>query len=179
MVYGEIGQWIQPIAGFDQRSVEQVLPYRLPLRKILPQVIKEAINPFAADLPVDYSDNELQKIVLEHHYLSEFDEHHIREVVKDYNSDITIHEVLDNIPKTYHGKRGVRKMCKDILGKLQNIELQHIAVNHNHAQVIWKGETSSHQTIVGTDSFTFDEDNHISSQTIVALTQEEPSSKGI
>ena len=62
-------------------------------------------------------------------------------------------------------------MCRDVLGKVKNIELEHIAVNHNHAQVIWKGETASHAKIVGTDSFTFDENNHITSQTIVALTK--------
>mmetsp|Transcript_26235 Transcript_26235/g.38401 ORF Transcript_26235/g.38401 Transcript_26235/m.38401 type:complete len:110 (-) Transcript_26235:1103-1432(-) len=108
-----------------------------------------------------------------HHYVKEFDEHRIREVMEDYSSDSVIYEVLDSVPKTYHGKKGVKKMCKDILGKLQNIELEHIAVNHTHAQVIWRGETSSHATIVGTDSFTFDEKNKITSQTIVALTQED------
>jgi hypothetical protein len=161
----------QAIAGFDQRSIDHVWQYRLPFRTDVPQVIKEYRNPFLPDFPIDYSDNDPQIQVLRHHYLNEFDDHHIREVLKDYSSDSVIYEVLDDVPTTYRRKKGVKKMCRDILGKVKNIELQHIAVNRNHAQVIWKGETSSHTTIVGTDSFTFDENNQITTQTIVALTQ--------
>lgn len=174
-------------AGLDLRAVDlmsdnQMMPYRLPFRVVLPHIMKEMRNPLILpgaaaaavnDPLIDYSDNDHQLEVIAHHYLNEFNEGHIRDVMEDYNHDSVIYEVLDQVPKIYHGKRGVKKMCKDVLGKVKNMELEHVAVNHNHAQVIWKGETEdSHAAIVGTDSFTFDENDHITSQTIVALTQE-------
>jgi hypothetical protein len=180
------------VLGLDLRAVDlmsdnQMTPYRLPFLAF-PQIMRQVRNPILPDPPIDYSDNDRQMEVIAHHYLNEFNEGHIREVMEDYNQDSVIYEVLDEVPKTYYGKRGVRKMCKDVLGKVKNIELEHVSVNRNHAQVVWRGETTTqddgdggddlhhhhhHHTIVGTDSFTFDENNHITSQTIVALTQQE------
>lgn len=137
--------------------------------------MKSVRNPLNLDFPaVDYVDNDSQLNVIRHHYLAEFEKHQIQEVVKDYDKDATIYEVVDEIPQTYRGRSGVRLMCRDLNGKLQSIELQHVAINQNHAQVVWKGETKSrcHGIIVGTDSFTFDKDNRITTQTIVALTEE-------
>jgi hypothetical protein len=177
---GNIEQWNSgAVAGFDNRSMDHMLHYRLPpLRRTLlaAQLVlkKEYRNPFLPDLPIDYSDSDPQMQVLLHHYLNEFDgnKNHLEEVARDYDPDSVIYEVVDNSPKAYRGRQGVEQMCRDMLGKVKNIELQHVAVNHNHAQVIWKGETLSHSTILGTDSFTFDDQNHITKQTIVALTEE-------
>eukprot|EP00429_Kryptoperidinium_foliaceum_P001236 CAMPEP_0176016062 /NCGR_PEP_ID=MMETSP0120_2-20121206/7656_1 /TAXON_ID=160619 /ORGANISM="Kryptoperidinium foliaceum, Strain CCMP 1326" /LENGTH=169 /DNA_ID=CAMNT_0017349045 /DNA_START=51 /DNA_END=560 /DNA_ORIENTATION=+ len=158
-----VSAWMQPpFAGLDLRAVDlmsdnQMMPYKVPLfQNVLPQLMKAVRNPFDAPA-VDYSDNPEQLEVIKHHYLSEFSEGKVRKVQEDYNKDSVIFEVLDEVPKTYHGKRGVR----------------HVAINRNHAQVVWKAETAGHETIVGTDSFTFDDKNHIASQSIVALTHHE------
>jgi len=139
---------------------------------------------------VDVSDNAAQVEVLKHHYSNEFGpDGSVDELVKDYADDSVIYEVIDDKPKSYHGRSGARKAVEDMRSMLPSgttkehndedkskFDLQHIKVNHNHAQVIWKAETPKHTTIFGTDSFTFDEDNHIRSQTIVALSQESSSS---
>lgn len=193
MVNNDIGWWNQPpFPGFDLRAVDnmsdnQVLPYSTPFRLALPKILQELKDPSLEQDPlskpptVDYSDNPEQLQVIRHHYKSELPQRlqdkkttKIRDVLEDYASDSVIYEVLDEVPKTYKGKRGVRLMCQDVLGKVQNIHLEHVAINHGHAQVVWRGETTdpSHKIIVGTDSFTFGEDNRIVSQTIVALTQD-------
>lgn len=182
--------------GLDQMgsSISSILPPRLlpSLKQSIPLIINQSRHPFLPDPPIDCSDNDVQMQVIQHHYLNEFDtddgddatssnhgspQDHIRQVVKDYAPNSVIHKVLDNVPTTYRGRRGVEEMCREIYGQLQSIELEHVAVDHNHARVIWKGETKgpSHTTIFGRDFFTFDEHNHIVSQTIVALTQPEES----
>ena len=62
-----------------------------------------------------------------------------------------------------------RDMFSEIPHDRSKFEMEHIAINHNHAQVIWKGETPAHGIIRGTDSFAFDKNNRIKSQAIVAL----------
>jgi hypothetical protein len=184
-VSGDVHIWNQSpqhLTGMDFRTIyllseNHMLPFKLPnWQNVVPRIMKEVLNPLDPDAPaVEYSDNEQQLEVIRHHYRSEFDAGHIREVIKDYDRDAAIYEVLDEVPKTYHGRCGVRQMCRDVLGKVQNIELQHVAINGNHAQVVWMGETKmpSPNVIVGTDSFTFNDDNRITSQTIVALTRKE------
>ena len=50
------------------------------------------------------------------------------------------------------------------------IEFEHIAIDHNHAQVVWKAHIPSQQKVIrGMDSFAFDEDNRIVHQSIMAL----------
>jgi hypothetical protein len=119
----------------------------------------------------DTCDNEEQVRVLKDHYLNEFSKHSVDKMLQDYSSEPTLHEVLDGKPATYHGKEGVRHFYKDIAKWTHDsVDLQYMAVNHNHAQVFWTGETDKHETIVGTDSFAFDDQNHITSQTTVAMT---------
>jgi hypothetical protein len=178
-VHDDVSVWNQPpLAGIDLTtstvdllSENAVMSFKLPF---LPQIMKEVRNPLSLDPPtVDYSDNDQQMELIKHHFRSEFNEGRVCEVIKDYNQDAIIYEVIDEVPRTYHGKRGIQQMCRDVLGKVQNIELQHVAINRNHAQVVWKGKTKSHATIVGTDSFTFDHNNRIAAHSIVALTEKE------
>jgi hypothetical protein len=99
-----------------------------------PQVRSDYRNPFVPDLyssaaartfPVDYSDNESQVKILKHHYLTEFSMEHDKsrsqngrnrdwkqqeEMLKDYTDDTVIYEVVDGVPATYRGKRGIRQM---------------------------------------------------------------------
>jgi hypothetical protein len=134
---------------------------------------------FESHPTVDYSDNAAQTQVIKHHYMSEFGKHiSLAEVTKDFSEDAVVHEVVDNVPHTYHGKSGVRQSFRDMFSKIphdtSHFDIEHIAINHNHAQVIWKAETPTHGVIRGTDSFAFDKDNRIESQTIVALSCKEP-----
>jgi len=125
-----------------------------------------------------------QTQVIKHHYMSDFGKHiSLAEITKDFSEDAVVHEVVDNVPHAYHGKSGVRQSFRDKSGVRQSFrdmfskiphdrskfEMEHIAINHNHAQVIWKGETPAHGIIRGTDSFAFDKNNRIKSQAIVAL----------
>lgn len=135
---------------------------------------------------VDLSDNKRQLAVIKHHYNSELTHAHaIDEVMKDYCDDAVIHEVMDDVPATYHGQNGIRRSVKDFMKMLHaqdsseeegegrpKVDLQHIKIHQNHAQVTWKAETPQHTQIFGTDAFTFDENNRIKSQSIVALSQE-------
>jgi hypothetical protein len=130
---------------------------------------------FESHPSVDYSDNPAQVRVIKHHYLNEFGKHlSLHEVLKDYSEDTVIHEVLDNVPRTYHGHEGVRQAFRDMFKKIphdtSHFEFDHIAIDHNHAQVVWKAETPSRGVIIGTDSFAFGKDNRIIHQTIVAMT---------
>ena len=127
---------------------------------------------------VDRSDNQQQVEVLRHHYSSELcRDSSFEEFKKDYCEDATIHEVIDDVPATYHGTDGLRCSMNEFAAMLHaqdgkpTIDLQHIKIYRNHAQVTWKAETPHHTCILGTDAFTFDENNRIKSQSIVALSQ--------
>ena len=123
---------------------------------------------------VDFSDNPAQLQVIRHHYQSEFGHAKANaELLQDYRPDSVVYQVVNDQPTTYHGLEGARQSCQGIASLLNNGEpdLQHVSVHDNHAQVVWKAETSNHETVMGTDSFTFDQDNHIQSQTVVALTE--------
>jgi hypothetical protein len=124
---------------------------------------------------IDFSDNPAQVRVIKHHYLNQFGKHlSLHEVLKDYSEDTVIHGVIDNVPRTYHGHDGVRQAFRDMFHKIphdtSHFGFEHIAINHNHAQVVWKAETASRGAIIGTDSFAFDRDNRISHQATVAMT---------
>lgn len=125
---------------------------------------------------LDYSDNPDQVRVLKHHYLNEFGHHiSLSEVLKDYSENCTIHLVVDNQPQTFHGRDGARQAFLQLFNLVphdlsHHIEFEHIAIDHNHAQVVWKAEIPSQDKIIrGMDSFAFDQDNRIVHQSIMAL----------
>jgi hypothetical protein len=207
------------LVGLDSSSTDPVLQWSSSTRRfpfsfpttidVRPHVRNDNRNPFVPNLsgtartfPVDYSDNESQVKILQHHYLTELSVDHNNqygknkdwkqeELLKDYTDDTVIYQVVDGVPATYRGKRGIRRMLlqhddchiSDPTHSngsshgnamvVDHVELEHVAVNHNHAQVVWKGQDSQSRTrIVGTDSFTFDHDNHIVKQTVVAMTSQ-------
>jgi hypothetical protein len=118
---------------------------------------------------IDESDNDSQSQVVKHLYENLEDEN-------EYTKDAVIHQVLNDVPTTYRGKNGIHRalLTGDTLlhslKEAKSIHIDHFAVNHNHAQVTWSAETS-HKILVGTDYITFDDTNHITCRTIVALTQ--------
>jgi hypothetical protein len=134
---------------------------------------------------VDYCDNEDQIEVLRHHYINEFGGNHKNvkeeeaEVLRDYNANSIIHKVVDDMPSTYRGRDGAIDAWHDLSSYLEgpcNFDLTHVKVCKNHAQVNWTVECntkSKHKTLFGTDSFTFDDTNHIVMQTTVALSKED------
>ncbi|CAB9521457.1 expressed unknown protein [Seminavis robusta] len=133
---------------------------------------------------VDYCDNEHQVEVLRHHYINEFGSSDTdsstteEEVLKDYLDDSVIHKVVDDLPSTYRGKSGAVHAWHDLAAVMKGpctFDLTHVSVCRNHAQVNWKAECSkpNRRTIFGTDSFTFDDSNHIKMQTTVALSNQE------
>jgi len=147
--------------------------------------------PFVCDFDwqpgsIDRSDNQRQVEILKHHYTNELSQDvAIDELIKDYSEDAVIYEVINNIPATYRGADGLRKSVNDFVTMLHTedgkskVELQHIKINHNHAQVTWKAETPHHTHIFGTDAFTFDANNRIKSQSIVAISEEYKPSQSI
>ena len=150
------------------RFIEGLEEIRLWKEAIDPQPILQEIlhkmeptaTSFAASSVVDYSDSLDQLHVVQEHYKNRND--------NDYVEGSVVYELMDGVPRSYHGKDGARVLLKDIP---LPIEIQHINVKLNHAQVVWKAKSSTHGTIVGTDSFTFDKDNHILLQSTVALTE--------
>lgn len=165
--------------------------------------ITDCMNWDDPTIHVDANDNNRQMDIIKHHYDSEFGANGfaLDEIVKDYHDDSIIHKVIDDQPCTYSGREGARKAFQDMISYVQVaptkgddhdnprnhdlhsdvVKLQHISINRNHAQVIWRAETTasndggSNKVIVGTDSFTFDpSDNHITSQTTVAMSMEPP-----
>ena len=152
---------------------------------------------------VDYCDNPKQLDVLKHHYNVEFthcphggsgNEDVAAEVKQDYVGDdddnnLVIHKLMDNMPTTYRGCDASIHAWKDLVLSLEDgnhegihLDIQHVKICQNHAQVIWKAEQAScegntspkHPNIIyGTDSYIFDNNNHIRKQTIVAVSQKE------
>ena len=98
--------------------------------------------------------------------------------MKDYSPNAVIHEVIDNIPKTYHGRDGVRKAFKDLYRKIphdtSHFEFEHIAIDHDHAQVVWKAAIPEKNVLIrGMDSFAFDDENRITNQSTMAISQQQ------
>ena len=148
---------------------------------------------------LEVSDNPVQTGVIRHHYWNEFGKHiSMTEVLKDYTDDCLVHVVIDGQPNSYKGHDGIKQVFKDLYRLIphdaSHFELEHIAINHDHAQVVWKArlgqdgdasnttdddddDAGTKRYIRGTDSFAFDtQDNHrIKHQTTVALTWQEPS----
>jgi ketosteroid isomerase-like protein len=128
---------------------------------------------------VDRSDNKKQLEVIRHHYSTEFGSSgNVEELLKDYSEDTVIYEVIDDKPETFRGKERVKEALEGMIGMANEqgatkIDLEHVKINHNHAQVIWKAETADNKSIIGTDSFTFDKDNHIAMQSTVALSRDD------
>ena len=132
---------------------------------------------------LDFVDNPSQLNVIRHHYEKEFlDGDASEEVLQDYREDSVIYTVVDGQPVTYRGLAGARRANQEISslllhhqpreGERLELDFEHVSVQGNHAQVVWKAETENHKTSIwGTDSFEFDEDNHIAQQTVVALTE--------
>jgi hypothetical protein len=102
--------------------------------------------------------------------------HHIslHEVLKDYSDTSVIHEVIDNVPKTYKGRDGAKQAFRDMYRKIPHdtsqFEFEHVAIDHNHAQVVWKATLGDNKIVRGIDSFAFDENNQITNQSIMAIT---------
>ena len=125
---------------------------------------------------VDFSDSQEQVRVLKHHYMNEFGHHiSVNEVIKDYSSDCMIHLVIDNTPHTYKGHDGIIQTFKDLYEKIphdtSHFVFEHVSINNNHAQVVWKAIIPDRQVIIrGMDSFAFDNQNKITNQSIMATT---------
>jgi len=166
------------------RNMFQLPPYQNTNKKLLDELFDGMTS--APSGVVDYCDNPAQIEVLRHHYTNEFgaasagsSSSQETEVLKDYNEDSIIHKVVDDMPSTYRGREGAITAWHDLSSHLQGgpcqFDLTHIKVCHNHAQVNWKAEigsdASKHKTLFGTDSFTFDDTNHIKMQTTVALSE--------
>ena len=174
------------------RNMFQLPPAENTNKKLLDELFDGMTS--TPDGVVDYCDNPAQIEVLRHHYSNEFGgttttgnassaQNQEREVLKDYNEDSIIHKVVDDMPSTYRGREGAITAWHDLSSQyLQGgpcqFDLTHIKVCHNHAQVNWKAEIGSddaaaahHKTLFGTDSFTFDDKNHIKMQTTVALSE--------
>jgi hypothetical protein len=118
---------------------------------------------------VDVCDNPDQAKAIQHHYSSG-----LNDLSQDYSENAVIYETIDDRPLTLHGPNGVRQSATDLLGVLRSttLELEHIKVCKDHAQVIWKAETPEHTFVYGTDWFTFDQNNRIVSQATVVLSEE-------
>jgi hypothetical protein len=135
---------------------------------------------FESHPSIDYSDNNAQARVIKHHYMNEFGKHiSMKAVMEDYSDSVVIHEVVDNVPKTYRGHEGVRRAFRDMYRKIphdtSHFEFEHIAIDHDHAQVVWKATIPDRDVIIqGMDSFAFDKDNRIIKQSIMAISSERP-----
>ena len=179
-------------------SIYDGLPHRRNLLHHIIDAIEQAPScefdgkkgmPLACDFEwetdsVDRCDNKQQEEALKHHYSSELcRDSSFEEFKKDYCEDATIYEVIDDIPETYHGMDGLRSSMNELAAILQaqdgtpTIDLKHVKIYRNHAQVTWKAETPHHTYVFGTDAFTFDENNRIKSQSIVALSEVQGSHK--
>jgi hypothetical protein len=125
------------------------------------------------EMQIDQCDNYEQMKVVQDHYVNEFGglSHHLAKVLKDYESDSVIHEVIDGVPHTYTGKRGVVRMHQD-MDDLENLNIQHVAVNHNHARTFWQARSSNTGIVMGMDSFAFNDRNHITKHTSVVLSND-------
>jgi len=133
----------------------------------------------ATSSSIDYCDNEAQMDILKHHYMNEFsgtDE----EISQDYLDDSVIHKVVDEMPSTYRGREGAVHAWHDLSSHVDfkkgscKVDLTHVSVCRNHAQVHWRAESTVEPGIlIGTDSFTFDDTNHIKLQTTVALSEKD------
>ena len=78
------------------------------------------------------------------------------------------------MPRTFSGRDGARRAFVELFGLVPHdmshcLEFEHIAIDHNHAQVVWKANVSFNKTIRGIDSFAFDETNHIVHQSVMAV----------
>jgi hypothetical protein len=91
------------------------------------------------DMHIDQCDNYEQMETIQDHYVNEFGglPYRLVKVAKHYDSDSVIHvihEVIDGVPHTYKGKQGVAVQMHQDKGELKNLNIQHVAVNHNHAR---------------------------------------------
>lgn len=142
---------------------------------------------------VDISDNEAQKQIILDHYCHKA-MHSELDFLRDYTDSSIVHVCVDNVASTFHGKEGGRRAFDHVPGSShhgnhhinKNLQVQHILVQNNHAKVEWQEDvqkepdriesdptTAKKMVLVGTDWFTFDAQNHIQTQTTVALSQPE------
>ena len=142
---------------------------------------------------VDFSDNEIQKQILLKHYRNEGcdnqamygspvhvrpDEKALQAFLNDYTMDSVVHQVIDGTAATDYGKEGARRQWEVMRGPHHHLRVQHLLVQDNHAKVVWEAHVDAERIsldaakkvlVVGTDWFTFDLQNHIQTQTTVAL----------
>lgn len=118
---------------------------------------------------VNICDNAQQMNILKHHYETESSN---EQLLQDYADDSVIYELIDGKPLTHRGSDGILASMTDVLkvAPSHSVELQHIKIHHNHAQVIWEAHTPD-KDLFGTDSYTFNKSNKIQSQSTVILSQ--------
>lgn len=140
---------------------------------------------------IDVCDNPVQQEILLRHYQHEAF-HDIEAFLQDYTANSVVHQVIDGTASTYHGVEGGRKLLERILGdpttgtSLCRRHVQHVSIQSNRAKVEWKRQIASTNIVdpqstkkndpivlVGTDWYTFDDWNHIATQTTVALSQQQ------
>jgi len=105
------------------------------------------------------------------------DEKALQAFLNDYTGDSVVHQVIDGGAVTNYGKEGARRLWEVMCGPHHHLNVQHILVQENHAKVVWEAHVDTERTpldaaktvLVGTDWFTFDMQNHIQTQTTVAL----------
>ena len=157
-------------------SIQQIVPNPGILAQLVAAAIPDGtLSSMVEDTPspidiwtgrhLDYSDNAAQLETLHHHYSSAFDT--LPPIRADYRRDAVLHQVMDGVPATFRGPKHIQQCLQNFPRQ----HLDHVAINHNHGQVIWRAETASHGRIVGTDSFTFDSKNRIVEQTTVAMSE--------
>jgi hypothetical protein len=118
---------------------------------------------------LDCNDNSAQMKLLQQHYSPTyvFDSVHWKD---HYHPNVTVYQVQDTQPQTFHGHEGVQTFWEQQRATLQEQprHVEHMAVDHQHARVLWKAP--SHVGVVyGSDCYTFDEKNRILSQTTVIM----------
>jgi len=144
-------------------------PLAFPMSHSDPQSSLVLEDPLHVLSVIDCCDNDAQREVLRHHYTAEYACKR-PSLKEDYCQDTVIYKVLDGMPSTYRGADAARGACADFPKR----DLQSVSICQNHARVNWEAEDAEHHKIVvGTDSFTFDDSNHIKTQTIVAMSREE------
>ena len=147
------------------------------------------------DSAVDFSDNEIQKQILLKHYRNEGcddkgsygslfhispGEEAMQAFLKDYTGDSVVHQVINGDAVTNYGKEGGRRLWEEMSRPHHHLKVQHLSIQNNHAKVVWEAEVDAERTsldaaktvLVGTDWFTFDLQNHIQTQTTVALSEQ-------
>ena len=136
---------------------------------------------------VEYSDNDVQKQILLEHYHNEAtnafpNKDALDAFLRDYTDNSVVNLCIDEVANTLHGVEGGRHLWEKVCSSSHNLDLQQVLIQNNHAKVVWQAQlgppgipeeanSSVGTVLVGTDWFTFDLQNHIQTQTTVAVSQ--------